>query len=102
MSKKLTVVAFNSAYPGSMSPREEGDYIERTDATSLAGALLEQIAGLTRQVEDLTAVVESPLVKAAPDLLEACQRLMVCMKLAGWEGDDSAHFARAAIAKAMS
>ena len=40
------------------------------------------------------------LVATAPELLEACQRLMICMKLANWEGDDAALFANAAIQKA--
>jgi uncharacterized Zn finger protein (UPF0148 family) len=35
-----------------------------------------------------------------PDLLEAVNRLLVCMSLANWENDDAAVFARAALAKA--
>ena len=41
------------------------------------------------------------LMAAAPDLLEACKRLLVCMAIANWEGDDTAVAARAAIAKAI-
>lgn len=43
------------------------------------------------------------LQKAEADvanLVEACNRLLVCMKLANWEGDDAAIYARTAIAKA--
>jgi len=40
------------------------------------------------------------LIAAAPDLLEACKRLLVCMSLANWENDDAAICARAAIARA--
>ena len=40
------------------------------------------------------------LIAAAPDLLEACEGLLHCMELAGWEGDFNADRARAAIAKA--
>lgn len=48
-----------------------------------------------------TEPYEDVLVRAAaPDLLEACQRLLVCMNLAGWENDDAAITARAAVAKA--
>lgn len=42
---------------------------------------------------------DARLKAAAPELLEAVERLLVCMSLAGWEGDDSAIFARKAIAK---
>lgn len=40
------------------------------------------------------------LICAAPELLEACQMLLVCMNLANWEGDPAAEKARLAIAKA--
>ena len=43
---------------------------------------------------------DARLIAAAPDLLEACKRLLGCMALANWEGDPTAEFARAAIAKA--
>ena len=38
--------------------------------------------------------------QSASDLLEACEGLLHCMELAGWEGDFNADRARAAIAKA--
>lgn len=45
---------------------------------------------------------EAHLMAAAPELLEACKRLLVCMNLAKWEGDDAAIYARATIAKATA
>jgi hypothetical protein len=50
--------------------------------------------------DDGTAKANACLFAAAPDLLEAVNRLLVCMRLANWENDDAAIFARAAIAKA--
>jgi len=41
------------------------------------------------------------LIAAAPDLLEAVQGLLICMRLAGWEDDAMAVQARKAIAKAL-
>lgn len=40
------------------------------------------------------------LYAAAPELLESVHQLLRCMELAGWENDDAAIFARAAISKA--
>jgi hypothetical protein len=40
------------------------------------------------------------LIAAAPELLEACKRLLGCMNAAGWEGAPDSDYARAAIAKA--
>lgn len=51
----LAIKAFNSAYPGSMCERTDGDYVERKDATSLAAALLEQIHSRDRDIEDTQA-----------------------------------------------
>ena len=45
--------AFESAYPGSMFPREDGEYLERHDAPSLAAALLEQIKKYKHHAEDM-------------------------------------------------
>jgi hypothetical protein len=42
------------------------------------------------------------LMAAAPDLFEACNRLVNCMRLVGWEGDDSTQFALWAISKAKT
>lgn len=47
--------AFSSAYPGSMFEREDGDYIERSDAASLAEALLEIVKKGSDRMEDLAA-----------------------------------------------
>jgi hypothetical protein len=40
------------------------------------------------------------LIAAAPDLLEACNLLLNCMYLAGWDDDFAAKKAREAIARA--
>ena len=46
------VRAFDSAYPGSMFERNDGYYVKRKDAASLAAALLEQIHERDRDIED--------------------------------------------------
>lgn len=53
----ISVVAFDTAYPGSMSQRTEGDYIRRDDTASLAAALLERLEKQARTIEDLEALV---------------------------------------------
>lgn len=55
-----------------------------------------RISGYDPEYDEATAT----LMACAPVLMEACQRLLVCMQLAGWEGDDAAEFARNAIDKA--
>jgi hypothetical protein len=47
--------AFDSAYPGSMFPSPQGDYIDRRDADSLAAALIEAVTTRDKHVEDLQA-----------------------------------------------
>jgi hypothetical protein len=53
------VVAFDSAYPGSMSERADGNYVLRSDAPSLAAALLEQIAAQDRRLEDAERALDA-------------------------------------------
>ena len=48
----MRVLAFDTAYPGSMSQREDGRYVERDDVGSLSGALLEQVESFRRRAED--------------------------------------------------
>ena len=48
-----TIEAYDSAYPGSMCQREDGSFIRREDAESLAGALLALIKSGDRAAEDL-------------------------------------------------
>lgn len=43
---------FDSAYPGSMSERKDGSYVEREDSQSLALALLENLYAAQRDAED--------------------------------------------------
>jgi len=64
-------IAYRSAYPGSMFERVDGEYIERTDAKSLAAALVELVEEKTRTVEDLTEA------QAANDLAAAARRLEI-------------------------
>lgn len=68
-----TVKAFDSAYPGSMCERENGDYVERKDAASLAAALLEQIHSRDREIEDwqATAIRLENAVRGLVSVIEA-------------------------------
>jgi hypothetical protein len=65
----MNIKAYNSSYPGSMSEKADGRYIFREDAASLAGALVEQIATLKRQREDLMEMVKE-LQRSGADLGE--------------------------------
>ena len=47
------IEAYDSAYPGSVSQREDGSFIRREDAESLAGALLALVKSGDRAAEDL-------------------------------------------------
>jgi hypothetical protein len=78
MSDAFKVRAFDSAYPGSMSEKDHGGYVERDDAKSLAGALLaliksgddaneyahDRIAALESQLAAVTAERDAALVDA--------------------------------------
>jgi hypothetical protein len=66
-----TPIAYRSAYPGSMFQRLDGDYIERTDAKSLAAALVELVEEKTRAVDDVTEA------QARNDLAAAARRLEI-------------------------
>lgn len=59
------ITAFESAYPGSMSERKDGNYIQRDDPASLAAALLETIEQQRRKIEDMQAALDLPEVRAA-------------------------------------
>jgi dephospho-CoA kinase len=52
---------------------------------------------LTNENGHLVKLALSELVAQRDELTEACKRLLHCMDLAGWDGDDAAIFARAAI-----
>jgi hypothetical protein len=43
---------FDSAYPGSMSEREDGSYVEKSDSETLADALLKNLYAAQREAED--------------------------------------------------
>ena len=43
---------FDSAYPGSMSQREDGSYVEKEDSESLAHALLQNLYAAQQDAED--------------------------------------------------
>lgn len=53
----LKLKLFDSAYPGSMLPREDGNYVEKSDSESLALALLENVHKANAQAEDWEATV---------------------------------------------
>ncbi len=50
--------AYESAYPGSMSERDDGLYVRRDDPHSLAVALLGIVGHQGRQIEDLEAALK--------------------------------------------
>ena len=54
MLRTIKLVTYGSAYPGSMSERKDvdGDYVERTDAGSLAAGLLALVDGKSREADD--------------------------------------------------
>ncbi len=52
MSADIQVRGYESAYPGSMFPREDGGYVQRDDANSLAAALLALIKSADRTAHD--------------------------------------------------
>lgn len=43
---------YSTAYPGSMSERDDGDFVESTDNDSLAAALLRNLYDMQLSVED--------------------------------------------------
>lgn len=49
----MEIQSFDTAYPGSMVARKDGQYIDRADTTSLAGALLDAIKIQDCRIEDL-------------------------------------------------
>lgn len=49
----LNLVAYDTAYPGSMSIREDGYYISREDPESMLAALMENIKEYRLRIEDL-------------------------------------------------
>jgi hypothetical protein len=53
-----TPATWDSAYPGSIGPREDGQYIDRDDAKSLAYALLQRIESQDRTIEDLRETIQ--------------------------------------------
>lgn len=54
----MTIKAYDSAYPGSMFLRDDGNYIERTDIDSLVAALVEAVRARDRTIEDLEGALE--------------------------------------------
>lgn len=53
---KHTPTTWDSAYPGSISPREDGQYIDRDDSKSLAYALLRKIEDQDKTIEDFQSL----------------------------------------------
>lgn len=90
----LALRTFDSAYPGSMFQREDGDYVRRADPDSLAAAMLEHIATREQRIRDLEDALKSPVMVAAPELLEALR------PFANYACDCHNCRARAAVAKA--
>ena len=92
----VTGPAAAAAFVAKRAMDEAGDrnhYVEMASSSSVPPAIA---FGNTKEEAEANA----RLISAAPELLEACKRLVNCMHLAGWEGDDSTLYALAAIAKA--
>lgn len=91
--------------PGPWFPVENSSYWEvRTERTNHYGEQIGDVCAskfIDGQDDNPVAIANVHLMAAAPELLEACQMLLVCMSLANWEGDPAAEKARAAIAKAL-
>lgn len=74
-----TVIAYRSAYPGSMCSHEDGGYIDREDAASLAAALLELLTAEKRRAEDAVSALAqrdaaiAGLIKAATVHASSCE-----------------------------
>lgn len=64
--------------------------------SDVATLIAETICGEYGRIQEANA----RLIAAAPELLEACKMMLFNMNLAGWENDDAAISARAAIQKA--
>lgn len=82
---------YDSAYPGSMHARAEGDFVQRFDAASLAGALLALIHAKAREVEDVLTSLEN--VAAERDKLKAAhvpgfEELMALHSISVWQDPD--------------
>lgn len=80
------IEAYDSAYPGSMHQREDGSFIRREDADSLAGALLALVKSGDRATEDLQdALAET---KKEADRLRSALQLFI---LAGFGNSTDFH-----------
>lgn len=64
--------------------------------SDVATLIAETICGEYGRIQEANA----RLIAAAPELLDACKMMLFNMNLAGWENDDAAISARAAIQKA--
>lgn len=89
------IEAYESAYPGSMFEREDGGFVRRDDAESLAGSLLALIKSGDHAAEDL----RDALTKAENDRWKFRQALLDLLtgdvgqqtlaKLMGGQGTDT-------------
>lgn len=81
MSAAHTPVGWDTAYPGSMSERNDGYFLRRDDHKSLAAALIELIDSRDHEIEDLRDGIQSyrRLLVAAPKLLDAAQAALLCI-----------------------
>lgn len=87
----------NDAYGGMrfyVAQQEGAPYTH--NFSDVATLIAETVSGERVYIQEANA----RLIASAPDLLESCMLLLHCMSLAGWEDDNAAHMARAAIAKA--
>lgn len=79
---------YDSAYPGSMSPREDGSYVEREDNTSLALALLQNILVMQRKLEDAeaaTAEKDAEIERLKASSPNNAKRASECKTLEDWK-----------------
>jgi hypothetical protein len=73
---------------------EGGDHTDIDDLSARVCIMPAEI------MQSFNSLANARLISAAPELLHACQMMLVCMNLADWEGDPAAIAARYAIKKA--
>lgn len=82
---------YDSAYPGSMCARADGDFVQRFDAASLAGALLALIRSKDRDLEDALASLENVVAernKLAAAHVPSFEDLMQLHGISVWQDPD--------------
>ena len=87
-------------FKGTPGPWKSGGWLDDQFSVYRDDKSLDRVAILDEGEGERTEA-NAALIVAAPDLLEAVQGLLICMRLAGWEDDAMAHLARSALEKAL-